>query len=82
LSVAKQQFFEIAKALSLEARVMVLDEPTATLTPGAAEHLFSVMNDLRLLGVGMVFISPHLDEIFTICDRITVLRDGAYIETL
>ncbi len=47
-----------------------------------AEHLFSVMNDLRLLGVGMVFISHHLDEIFTICDRITVLRDGTYIETL
>ena len=82
LSVAQQQFVEIAKALSLEARVLVLDEPTATLTPGEAEHLFSVMNDLRLLGVGMVFISHHLDEIFTICDRITVLRDGAYIETL
>ncbi|RTF56888.1 sugar ABC transporter ATP-binding protein, partial [Serratia marcescens] len=82
LRVAQQQFVEIAKALSLEARVLVLDEPTATLTPGEAEHLFSVMNDLRLLGVGMVFISHHLDEIFTICDRITVLRDGAYIETL
>jgi len=82
LSVAQQQFVEIAKALSLEARVLVLDEPTATLTPGEAEHLFSVMNDLRLLGVGMVFISHHLDEIFTICDRITVLRDGSYIETL
>lgn len=61
LSVAQQQFVEIAKALSLEARVLVLDEPTATLTPGEAEHLFSVMNDLRLLGVGMVFISHHLD---------------------
>ena len=59
LSVAQQQFVEIAKALSLEARVLVLDEPTATLTPGEAEHLFSVMNDLRLLGVGMVFISHH-----------------------
>ncbi|HEI8866742.1 sugar ABC transporter ATP-binding protein [Serratia sp. AKBS12] len=82
LSVAQQQFVEIAKALSLDARVLVLDEPTATLTPGEAEHLFSVMNDLRLLGVGMVFISHHLDEIFTICDRITVLRDGSYIETL
>uniref|UniRef100_UPI0011E699C8 ATP-binding cassette domain-containing protein n=1 Tax=Serratia marcescens TaxID=615 RepID=UPI0011E699C8 len=53
LSVAQQQFVEIAKALSLEARVLVLDEPTATLTPGEAEHLFSVMSDLRLLGVGM-----------------------------
>lgn len=82
LSVAQQQFVEIAKALSLDARVLVLDEPTATLTPGEAEHLFSVMNDLRLLGVGMVFISHHLDEIFAVCDRITVLRDGCYIETL
>ncbi len=82
LSVAQQQFVEIAKALSLDARILVLDEPTATLTPGEAEHLFSVMNDLRLLGVGMVFISHHLDEIFTICDRITVLRDGGYIQTL
>ncbi|WP_346825652.1 sugar ABC transporter ATP-binding protein [Serratia inhibens] len=82
LSVAQQQFVEIAKALSLDARILVLDEPTATLTPGEAEHLFSVMNDLKLLGVGMVFISHHLDEIFTVCDRITVLRDGCYIQTL
>ncbi len=77
LSVAQQQFVEIAKALSLDARILVLDEPTATLTPGEAEHLFSIMHDLKLLGVGMVFISHHLDEIFTICDQITVLRDGA-----
>ncbi|MBI0183285.1 sugar ABC transporter ATP-binding protein [Yersinia pestis subsp. pestis] len=82
LSVAQQQFVEIAKALSLDARILVLDEPTATLTPGEAEHLFSIMHDLKLLGVGMVFISHHLDEIFTICDQITVLRDGAYIQTL
>ncbi|MFC0229305.1 sugar ABC transporter ATP-binding protein [Serratia aquatilis] len=82
LSVAQQQFVEIAKALSLDARVLVLDEPTATLTPGEAEHLFRVMNDLKLLGVGMVFISHHLDEIFTVCDQITVLRDGTYVQTL
>ncbi len=80
--MAQQQFVEIAKALSLDARILVLDEPTATLTPGEAEHLFSIMHDLKLLGVGMVFISHHLDEIFTICDQITVLRDGAYIQTL
>lgn len=82
LSVAQQQFVEIAKALSLDARILVLDEPTATLTPGEADHLFSVMNDLKLLGVGMIFISHHLDEIFTICDQITVLRDGTYVQTL
>jgi len=82
LSVAQQQFVEIAKALSLNARVLILDEPTATLTSGEAEHLFKVMGDLKLLGVGMVFISHHMDEIFTICDRITVIRDGCYIKTL
>lgn len=62
LSVAQQQFVEIAKALSLDARILVLDEPTATLTPGEAEHLFSIMHDLKLLGVGMVFISHHLTK--------------------
>ncbi|WP_213993236.1 sugar ABC transporter ATP-binding protein [Sodalis sp. dw_96] len=82
LSVAQQQFVEIAKALSLDAKILVLDEPTATLTPDEAEHLFSVMRDLKLLGVGMVFISHHLEEIFQICDQITVLRDGEYISTV
>lgn len=82
LSVAQQQFVEIAKALSLDAKILVLDEPTATLTPGEAEHLFCVMRDLRLLGVGMVFISHHLEEIFQVCDTITVLRDGQYIGTV
>ncbi|TQS74061.1 sugar ABC transporter ATP-binding protein [Rhodobacteraceae bacterium] len=79
LSVAEQQFVEIAKALSLEARILVLDEPTATLTPGEVEHLFHVMRELRKQGVAIVFISHHLEEIFEICDRITVLRDGEYI---
>lgn len=81
LSVAEQQFVEIAKALSLDARILVLDEPTATLTPGEVEHLFKVMADLRQQGVAMVFISHHLDEIFEISDRITVLRDGEYVGT-
>ncbi|NML34467.1 sugar ABC transporter ATP-binding protein [Paraburkholderia antibiotica] len=77
LSVAQQQFVEIGKALSLKARILVLDEPTATLTPNEAEHLFKVMRDLRAKGVAMIFISHHLEEIFEICDRISVLRDGA-----
>ncbi|MCJ8141212.1 sugar ABC transporter ATP-binding protein [Falsirhodobacter halotolerans] len=81
LSVAQQQFVEIAKALSLEARILVLDEPTATLTPSEVEHLFKVMRELRKQGVAIVFISHHLDEIFEICDRITVLRDGTYVAT-
>ena len=81
LSVAQQQFVEIAKALSLNARILILDEPTATLTPSEAEHLFGIMRDLKAHGVTMVFISHHLEEIFEICDRITVLRDGNYVGT-
>ncbi|OHV08169.1 sugar ABC transporter ATP-binding protein, partial [Kushneria phosphatilytica] len=81
LSVADQQFIEIAKALSLNARLLVLDEPTAPLTPGETERLFSIMRELRQQGVGMVFISHHMEEIFEICDRVTVLRDGTYVGT-
>jgi ribose transport system ATP-binding protein len=77
LSVAQQQFVEIGKALSLKARLLVLDEPTATLTPNEAGHLFRIMRELRAKGVAMIFISHHLDEIFEVCDRISVLRDGA-----
>ena len=76
LSVAQQQFVEIAKALALQARILVLDEPTATLTPEEAGRLFKLMRHLKSQGVAMVFISHHLDEIFEVCDRITVLRDG------
>lgn len=79
LSVAEQQFVEIAKALSLNARILVLDEPTATLTPGEADHLFRIMRELKTQGVGMIFISHHMDEIYQICDRITVLRDGCMV---
>ncbi|MEB2847333.1 ATP-binding cassette domain-containing protein [Rhizobiales bacterium RZME27] len=79
LSVAEQQFVEIAKALALEARILVLDEPTATLTPAEVEHLFHVMRSLRSQGVAIIFISHHLEEIFEICDRITILRDGEYV---
>ncbi|PKH21846.1 ribonucleotide-diphosphate reductase subunit alpha [Enterobacterales bacterium CwR94] len=81
LSVAQQQFVEIAKALALDAQILILDEPTATLTPGEAEHLFQVMRDLQQQGVGMLFISHHLEEIFAVCDTITVLRDGGYVGT-
>ncbi len=76
LSVAQQQFVEIAKALAVEARILILDEPTATLTPSEAEHLFAVMRALKAQGVAIIFISHHLEEIFEVCDRITVLRDG------
>jgi len=79
LSVAQQQFIEIAKALALDARILILDEPTATLTPSDAEHLFIIMRALKQQGVAMIFISHHMEEIFEICDRITVLRDGQFI---
>ncbi|WP_416359854.1 sugar ABC transporter ATP-binding protein [Burkholderia ambifaria] len=81
LSVAQQQFVEIGKALSLDARILILDEPTATLTPAEAEHLFAIMRELKRQSVAMIFISHHLDEIFAVCDRITVLRDGQYVAT-
>ena len=79
LSVAQQQFIEIAKALALEARILILDEPTATLTPSDAEHLFAIMRGLKRDGVAIIFISHHLEEIFEVCDRITVLRDGCFV---
>ena len=82
LSIAEQQFVEIAKALSLDAKILVLDEPTATLTPKEANHLFDVMRDLKAKGVGMFFISHHLEEIYEICDTISVLRDGQYCSGL
>jgi ribose transport system ATP-binding protein len=78
LSVAQQQFVEIAKALALDARLLILDEPTATLTPGEVEHLFTVMREVKRDGVAIIFISHHMEEIFEICDRVTVLRDGAF----
>ncbi|AXT73767.1 sugar ABC transporter ATP-binding protein [Vibrio sp. dhg] len=81
LSIAQQQFVEIAKALSLNAKILVFDEPTATLTPREATHLFNLMRELKELGVGMFFISHHLEEINEICDTISVLRDGAYVGT-
>ncbi|WP_124054049.1 sugar ABC transporter ATP-binding protein [Arcanobacterium ihumii] len=80
LGVAKQQLVEIAKALSQDARILILDEPTATLTTPEIKQLFAVMNDLRAKGVAMVFISHHLDEIAEIGDMVTVLRDGEFVE--
>lgn len=81
LGIAQQQLVEIARALSRKARVIVLDEPTATLTTTEQQILFTTMRNLRDQGVGLVFISHHLEEVFEICDRVTVLRDGAAIET-
>ncbi|MHA7276406.1 sugar ABC transporter ATP-binding protein [Arthrobacter sp. Hz1] len=79
LGIARQQLVEIAKALSLNARMLVLDEPTAALTKREIAALFAVVEDLRQRDVGMVFISHHLDEIAAIGDSVSVLRDGDFI---
>ena len=79
LGIAQQQLVEIAKALSIDARVLILDEPTAALTRHETQALFAVMADLRRRGVGMLFISHHLDEIAEVGDTVTVIRDGHFI---
>jgi ABC-type sugar transport system ATPase subunit len=81
LGIGQQQLVEIAKALSQEARILVLDEPTAALTDAEVETLFRILNALRKRGVGMVYISHKLDEVFRMSDRITVLRDGRTVGT-
>jgi rhamnose transport system ATP-binding protein len=81
LSVADQQLVEIAKALSIQARVLVMDEPTAALSAREVEDLFSIVRQLRAEGVAILFISHRFEEIFEIADRVTVLRDGAMILT-
>ena len=81
LGIGKQQLVEIAKALSHEARILVLDEPTAALTEREAKTLFSILADLRKRGIGMVYISHRLEEVLQLSDRITVLRDGKAVAT-
>jgi ABC-type sugar transport system ATPase subunit len=81
LGIGQQQLVEIAKALSHDARILVLDEPTAALTDSEVETLFVILNKLRARAVGMIYISHKLDEVFRISDRITVLRDGKTVGT-
>ena len=81
LTVGKQQMVEIAKAVSHELRILILDEPTAALTDAEIEDLFLIMRDLASKGVGMIHISHRLDEIHQIADRVTVMRDGERVET-
>jgi D-xylose transport system ATP-binding protein len=81
LGTGRQQLVEIAKALSQNARILVLDEPTAALTDAEAESLFAVLEQLRLRGIGTIYISHRLEEVFRLSDRITVLRDGRTIST-
>lgn len=81
LTVAQQQLVEIARALSKESRLIVMDEPTATLTDYEVQLLFAAITELKNKGVGIIYISHRMDELFEIADRVTVLRDGQYIGT-
>nr|BBH93175.1 putative ribose/galactose/methyl galactoside import ATP-binding protein 1 [Thermogemmatispora argillosa] len=82
LSVAEQQLVEIARAISFNARVLILDEPTATLTEQEIARLFAVIRQLTAQGVAVLYISHRLDEIFQLADRVTVMRDGRVVATL
>ena len=79
LTTAQQQLVEIAKALAFDARIIVMDEPSAALTSHEVGRLFEIIRDLKRQGIGVIYISHRLDEIFTIADRVTVLRDGANV---
>jgi ribose transport system ATP-binding protein len=76
LTTAQQQLVEIAKALAFDARIIVMDEPTAALTSYEVDRLFDIIRDLKSHGIGMIYISHRLDEVFTIADRVMILRDG------
>lgn len=82
LTVAKQQMVEIAKALSFNSEVLIMDEPTAALTESEIEELFRIIRQFREKGVGIVYISHRLEELKQISDRVTVMRDGRYINTV
>ena len=82
LRVGDQQLVEIAKALSLETEILIMDEPTSALTESEVARLFRVIDRLRSKGVTILYISHKLDEVFTLADRITVLRDGKHVKTL
>jgi ABC-type sugar transport system ATPase subunit len=79
LSVAQQQAVEIARALSLDARILIMDEPTAALTPPEVQALLNIVRELRRRGLGIIYVSHRLDEVFAIADRVLVLRDGKMV---
>jgi ribose transport system ATP-binding protein len=81
LTIAQQQTVEIAKALAVNAQIIVMDEPSAALSQQEVAHLFGIIRDLKAQGIGIIYISHRLDEIFEIGDRITVLRDGELVRT-
>jgi len=81
LKVSDQQLIEIAKAISMSAEIIIMDEPTSAITDKEVENLFQVIRDLKRQGKGIIYISHKMDEIFKIADHITVLRDGHYVNT-
>ena len=81
LTVAKMQMVEIAKAISYDSRIVIMDEPTSSLTDAEVEHLFRIIAELKAKNVAIIYISHKMDEIFRISDDITVYRDGEYITT-
>src|SRR3954447_10206882 len=82
LSIADQQIIEIAKAISLDASLLIMDEPTAALSGVEVDRLFAVARSLRDEGRALIFISHRFDEVFGLCDTITVMRDGSYVDTV
>jgi ABC-type sugar transport system ATPase subunit len=81
LPAAHRQLLQVARALAFDCRILVLDEPTAALTDAEADHLFAVLAKLRQRGTTLLYVSHRLPEVFRLCDRITVLRDGRYVDT-
>ena len=81
LNIADQQIVEIAKSLSLQCKLLILDEPTSSLSDTETEILFSIIRNLRNKGISVLYISHRIAEIFEVCDRVTILRDGCYINT-
>jgi ribose transport system ATP-binding protein len=81
LSISNQQVVEIAKALSMNCKILIFDEPTAALTESETEALFQIIRELKAKGIGIIYISHRMAEVFSQCDRVTILRDGVYIST-
>ena len=82
MTIARQQMVEIAKAVSYRGEVIIMDEPTSSLTPSETEALFKIINSLKANGKGIIYISHRLEELDVISDRITVIRDGQYVKTM
>ncbi len=81
LSIANTQLVEIAKAISYESSLIVMDEPTSAITEAEVANLFNIIRSLKQKGVSVIYITHKMDEVFKICDEVTVLRDGRYVDT-